>query len=321
MLPIKPVISLIIPTLNGAEELLIILKQISVQTIKVNEIIVIDSQSNDKTIQIAKSYGAQVIDIGREEFDHGGTRNLGVKKASGDIVIFMTQDAIPANNETIENLVRPLEQPDVIVSYARQLPKAGANVTDKFLRRHNYPSQSKIKSKLDIPTLGIGAFQSSNVCAAYRRKEFEQLGGFPEPTVSNEDMLFAAKAILAGYRVSYTAETMVFHSHNYNCRQLFKRYFDIGASLDKVPVIKQVGKAESKGLGFIYNQLKFVYVENGLISIPAVFLEAVYKYAGYKLGENHRLLPKVLKKHMGLNRGYWIKVANNTNKVLSNMQK
>ncbi|AEF95435.1 glycosyl transferase family 2 [Desulfotomaculum nigrificans CO-1-SRB] len=312
VLVIKPAVTLIIPTLNGAGELPVLLEQISLQTVKAIEVIIIDSQSTDKTTQVAESYGAQIITIGRDEFDHGATRNLAVTKAKGDIVIFMTQDAVPANEETIGNLIKPLEQPDIIVSYARQLPKAGTKVTDKFLRLYNYPAQSKIKSKEDIPALGIGTFQNSNVCAAYRRAEFEKLGGFPQPTVSNEDMLFAAKAILAGYKVAYTAEAMVLHSHNYNCRQLFKRYFDIGASLDNAPFIKQVGKAESKGLDFICNQLKFVHAESGLVSVPAVFFEALCKYAGYKLGVNHCLLPKVFKKYLGLQKGYWTRVANNT---------
>lgn len=307
---IKPLITIIIPTLNGAGELPVLLEKISLQTVKVKEIIVIDSQSTDKTIQVAESFGAQVFTVLRDEFDHGGTRNLALTKASGDIVIFMTQDAVPTNEDTIRNLIKPLEQPETIVSYARQLPKSDAKITDKFLRLYNYPTQSKIKSKADTLALGIGTFQNSNVCAAYRREEFKKLGGFPQPIVSNEDMLFAVKAIMAGYRVAYTAEAMVFHSHNYNCRQLFKRYFDIGASLDNAPFIKRTGKAESKGLNFIYSQLKFVNAESGLVSVPTVFFEALCKYVGYKLGENHRFLPKTFKKYLGLHKGYWTKVAN-----------
>lgn len=286
--------------------------QLSRQSHQISEIIVVDSQSTDNTLKIAEENKVKIIHIQQKEFDHGGTRNLAATKATGDIVIFMTQDAVPANEDTIGNLIKPLEEPAIIVSYARQLPKAGAKITDKFLRQYNYPAQSKVKSKADIPALGIGTFQNSNVCAAYRRAEFEKLGGFPQPTVSNEDMLFAAKAILAGYKVAYTAEAMVFHSHNYNCRQLFKRYFDIGASLDNAPFIKKVGKAEAKGLDFICKQLKYVYAESGLVSVPAVFIEALCKYAGYKLGENHRLLPKTFKKYLGLHKGYWTRAANTT---------
>lgn len=312
VLLINPAISLIIPTLNGGKELPVLLEQINKQTVKVKEIIIIDSQSKDGTIQVAKDYKAQVISIRRDDFDHGGTRNLAVTKATGDIVIFMTQDAIPTNEETIENLIKPLEEPDVIVSYARQLPKEDAQITDKFLRLYNYPARSKIKSRLDIPVMGIGAFQNSNVCAAYRRAEFEKLGCFPQPTVSNEDMLFAGKAILAGYKVSYTAEALVFHSHNYSYTKLFKRYFDIGASLDNEPIIKQVGKAEKKGFHFICNQLKFVREKGSLADVPVVFFEALCKYAGFKLGENHRMLPKNIKKYLGLHKGYWIRNAHRT---------
>ncbi|WP_238456791.1 glycosyltransferase family 2 protein [Desulforamulus aeronauticus] len=303
-------ISVIIPTLNGAKELPKLLEQLTLQTTKVQEIIIIDSESVDKTLQVAKSYGAKILNVSRDNFDHGGTRNLAATKATGDIIVFMTQDAVPANKETIGKLIEPLAEQGIIVSYARQLPKTGTKTTDKFLRQYNYPASSKVKSKEDIPALGIGTFQNSNVCAAYQRTEFEKLGGFPQSIVSNEDMLFAARVIMAGYKVAYTAEAMVLHSHNYSCWQLFKRYFDIGASLNNAPFIKQLGKAETKGLDFLSKQLKYVYTESDLPSVPTVFLEAFCKYAGFKLGENHRLLPKAFKKYLGLHRGYWSRVSN-----------
>lgn len=300
-----PRISIIIPTLNGAVEMPQLIEQISIQTIKVLEVIVIDSESTDNTPEIATEFGARVLNVKRNNFDHGKTRNLAAAEASGDIVIFMTQDAIPAGKNTFKHLIQPLAEQDIIVSYARQLPKDDAKITDRFLRLYNYPEQSLVKSKKDIQTMGIKAFQNSNVCAAYRMKEFKELGGFPTPVVSNEDMLFAAKAILAGYQIAYTATACVYHSHNYSYTNLFKRYFDIGASLDNAPIIKQKGQSEAKGIDFIINQLKFIIRERSHLSIPPVFLEAFFKYAGYKLGTRHGRIPKPLKKYLGLHTAYW----------------
>ncbi len=273
------------------------------------EVIIIDSQSTDNTTEIATDFGARVLNIKKKEFDHGGTRNLAAAEAVGDVIIFMTQDAIPACKDTFKYLIQPLEEPAIILSYARQLPKEGTKITDNFLRLYNYPARSIIKSKKDVKSMGIKAFQNSNVCAAYRSKEFRQLGGFSAPVVSNEDMLFAARAILAGYQVAYTAKASVFHSHNYSYIKLFKRYFDIGASLDNAPIIKQSGRSEAEGISFISNQLKYIIAQHNYLSIPAVFLEACCKYAGFKVGTRHGLVPGPWKKYLGLHREYW---QNNT---------
>ncbi len=281
------------------------LVQIALQTVKIQEVIVVDSQSTDNTTEIAAKFGARVLKINKNEFDHGGTRNLAAAEAAGDVIIFMTQDAIPTSEDTFKQLTQPLAEPAIIVSYARQLPKEGTKITDRFLRLYNYPDRNLVKSQKDIQSMGIKAFQNSNVCAAYSLREFKQLGGFPAPVVSNEDMLFAVRAILAGYQVAYTANACVFHSHNYNYISLFKRYFDIGASLGNAPVIKLNGQSESKGMDFIISQLKYIIMQRSYLDVPSVFLEACFKYAGYKLGTRHVLIPKPWKKYLGLQQGYW----------------
>ena len=302
---IEYAVSIIIPTFNGAKDLPKLLNQINMQTVQALEVIVIDSQSTDTTVEEALQFGARVIKIPNHEFDHGGTRNFAASRAVGDVLVFMTQDAVPFNYHTIENLLSPLEDPEIVVSYARQIPKPGTKITDQFLRIYNYPPQSLIKAKKDMKIMGIKTFQNSNVCAAYRRSEFNTLLGFPEPIVSNEDMLFAAKAILAGYKVAYTADAMVLHSHNYGYLNLFKRYFDIAASLDNQPIIKQVGKAESKGYDFLIKQLNFLKENNKYLFIFQAIVEAFFKYAGYKVGEKSAYIPISWKKYLGLNRTYW----------------
>ena len=271
--------------------------------------------SNDNTVSLALSLGAIVSVIDRQTFDHGGTRNMGARMSTSDILVFMTQDAIPFDDKTIENLVAPLEEPEIVLSYARQVPKPGTKITDEFLRLYNYPPQSRVKSSEDIAQSGIGTFQNSNVCAAYRKKEFILLGEFVSPIVCNEDMLFASKAISAGYKVSYTAGAVVQHSHNYGYKDLFKRYFDIGASLDGDQVIRQVGKTEAKGYDFLIEQVKYLKARNKLRLLPQVFWEATSKYIGYKLGERHNLIPGVCKKYLGLNRVFWTNQSNNRNNI------
>lgn len=142
----------------------------------------------------------------------------------------MTQDAMPADSRLIENLIEPLGEELVGVSYARQLPASDCDFIERYTRRFNYPEESRIKGKEDIPELGIKTFFCSNVCAAYRRDVYEALGGFSRRTIFNEDMILAGRMVQAGYKVAYAAGARVIHSHNYSGLQQFHRNFDLAVS-------------------------------------------------------------------------------------------
>lgn len=88
-------ISVIIPTLNCENVIGLLLEKLWNQTIKPLEVIVIDSESDDNTREIARKAGANVIEIKRKDFNHGGTRNLAAEHSAGDILVFLTQDALP----------------------------------------------------------------------------------------------------------------------------------------------------------------------------------------------------------------------------------
>lgn len=300
--------SVIIPTRNADALLEALVASLRAQDHPPEEIIVVDSASTDGTAELARRLGVTFILIEANSFDHGGTRNLGAAAASADILIFMTQDARPSNSETIGRLINPLQQNSVVVSYARQLAAAEAISAEQFLRLANYPPQSQIKSAEDIPAQGIKTFQNSNVCAAYRRREFENLGRFPAPVVCNEDMIFAARAIFSGFSVAYSADALVCHTHHLSPVQLFKRYFDIAASLEHEPRIKSLGRTEAKGFEFLKNQLAYLRDQRKLSQMPRTMLETVAKYCGYKAGANHNRIPPGLKKHLGSNSIYWQKM-------------
>lgn len=312
---IKDNISVIVPTLNGEKDLENLLSLLLNQDCHIREIIIVDSHSSDKTLDIAKKYDAKIISINQEDFDHGGTRNLGASKATGDILVFMTQDALPETERTIGQLIEPLKNNDVIVSYARQIPKPDCHVTDKFLRLYNYPPKSIVKSKDLISKLGLSVFQNSNVCAAYRRNKFFELGGFPEKIISNEDMTFAAMAVLAGYKVMYNAEARVYHSHNYSLFTVLKRYFDIGASLKQEKWVLKYAMPDVKGFDFTVKQFKYLVAENCYLLIPKAFLEVLFKYIGYKLGYHHNILPRIVKRNISLCKNFWNKQKLNLNNL------
>lgn len=230
----NPKVSVIIPTLNAEQDLANLLDKLAAQDHAIDEIIVVDSASDDRTVEICKNDNrVKLIQIVRNDFDHGGTRDMALRRSVGDIIVFLTQDAVPAKKDFIDRLIAPLQEEDVAVSTGRQLPKAGATKTERLVRSFNYPKDSCIKSKEDIPRMGIKTFFCSDVCAAYDREIYLKLGGFLHPVKTNEDMFFAAKAIRSGYRIAYAADAVVRHSHNLTLKEQYKRNFVQGYEMEK----------------------------------------------------------------------------------------
>lgn len=220
-------ISVVIPTLNAANRLPVLLEAISEQTVGPVELIVVDSSSEDGTAELAECFGAKVKSISRSSFNHGLTRHEAFLESNGDIVCFLTDDAVPTSNRYLEELIAPFQDSKVALVSGRQLPKADARRFEQLVREFNYPSESSVRTAADIPELGIKAFFASDVCSAYRRSAYFECGGFGKCS-TNEDMLMAARFINTGYKVAYAADAQVFHSHNLTPRQQYRRNKAVG---------------------------------------------------------------------------------------------
>ncbi|HHY80981.1 MAG TPA: glycosyltransferase [Thermoanaerobacter sp.] len=298
-------ISVIIPTLNCEKTIGKLLKRLKYQTQKADEIIVVDSESNDKTVEIAEKEGAKVLRIRRKEFDHGKTRNLAVENAKGDIIVFLSQDALPYDKYLIQNIIKPLETGDIIAAYGRQIVDEKAKPTEFFARNFNYPKIEIIKSKEDIGKLGIKTFFFSNVCSAIKKEGFEQVGGFPSKIIMNEDMFIAAKFILSGYKIAYVPDAKVIHYHNYTIWEQFKRNFDIGVFFADNNWILRYARAEDEGFKYFKEQLRFLWKEKKEWILYGI-LENIFRYAGYRLGLNHKYIPLSIKLFLSMNENYWL---------------
>lgn len=301
----SPKISVIIPTLNAEDNLRVLINSISKQTLLPEEIIIIDSSSSDNTAQLAAYFGCKVKVIPKSQFNHGGTRNLGASLASGEIIVFLTQDAIPRNEMFLERLIAPLNNSMVAASFGRQIAREDASPIERFTREFNYPDHSIIKSKDSLSSLGIKTFFFSDVCSAIRRGDFEKIGHFPEEIIMNEDMVLAARLILKGYHIAYTADAEVTHSHNYNASQQFKRNFDIGVSHNQNRWILEYARAEGEGLRYFWNQLSYLCKNGEYKWIPYAIWMTMAKYAGYKFGLNEAILPRQVKQKFSMHRFFW----------------
>lgn len=299
-------VSVIIPTKNAEKYINNLIINLMNQTIKPLEIIVIDTNSIDETKNICKLYNkVKLINIEENDFNHGKTRNKAAKEAIGDILLFMTQDALPENNKFIEELIYPLKRKNVVASYGRQIPSNCDNEIEKFSRYFNYGDDDILKSKGDINKLGIKTFFFSNVCSAFIKEEFFKVDGFPEDTIMNEDMIIASKLIFFGKNTYYSANARVIHSHRYTYIQQFKRNFDVGVVFeDSKHYFKDV-KAESEGIQFVKEALKYLIKKRKLYLIPHLIIESGFKFIGYKLGLKYKNIPLKYIKKMSMHSFYF----------------
>lgn len=298
-------VSVVIPTLNASRCLPGLLEVLKTQSEQPLEIIVIDSSSTDDTAVIARRAGCAVELISRAEFDHGGSRNRAASLARGELLVFMTQDAVPANERFLEELARPIRDGRAAAAYARQIPYPDAFPPEAFARAFNYPPVSSLRSQNDIPRLGLRAFFFSNVASVVSRTAFEAVGRFPERTVMNEDMLLCAKLLRAGHTVAYRAEAVVWHSHNYRLEQQFRRNFDIGAFVSQSGAALAETRAEGAGVKFALAQIGHLASSGAWAWIPRTTLELGLKFVAYQLGKRERLLSLTLKRRLSMHPHYW----------------
>ncbi len=297
----------VIPAYKPGHDLRELVEKLLDQTVRLGRIIIINTDReyfDEKEYLIAPA--VEVVHITRHEFDHAGTRDMGLRMSDADYVLFMTMDAIPKDNYLVEKLLSGFRRADnIAVSYARQLPKKDCNRIEQITREFNYPAQSRVQTSDDIKELGIKAYFCSDVCAMYDTSIYRSLGGFKAPAIFNEDMVYAAGALDAGYAVSYCADALVYHSHNYTGRQYYRRNFDLGVSQADHPEIFERFNVKGTGMQLVRKSLAQI-CRSGT---PADIIRLVYysgmKYLGFRKGKNyHKLSLESCLKHTS-DKEYW----------------
>lgn len=304
-------VDVIIPTLMPGQEFADLLEALERQSVQPGRIIVMNTE--EKYFERLK-YGNQrmkkysnveVHHLSSREFDHGNTRNNGVKKSGAPYFVCMTMDALPKDAFLLERLLEPLVAGDAAVSYARQLPKPGCSPVESFIKQFNYPATSRLKGQEDLEEMGIKTFFCSNACAAYDRSTFDALGGFIRHTIFNEDMIYAGGLIKNGYEVAYVAGARVLHSHNYSGWKQLQRNFDLAVSQVDHPEIFGGIASEREGIRLVKQSAAHcMRIGKPWLIISLVFSSGC-KYIGYKLGKKYRKLPRWLVLQCTMSKGYW----------------
>lgn len=299
-------ICLVVPTFNPSHFWPQWLAGVQMQCLAVL-CMVVDSSSTDGTDFGSLPEGSTYIRIPAATFNHGGTRNWAVQQLPNqtELVVFMTQDALLADEQALARLVSAFADPAVSCAFGRQLPHTNASPLGAHARMFNYPATSRVVSYADKSRLGLKTCFISNSFAAYRVDDLLSVGGFPSDVILGEDMSVAAKLLMKGKRVAYVADANVYHSHNYSHSEEFRRYFDTGVFHARNSwLLKAFGSAAGEGLRFVRSELSFL-LKNAPWLIPSALLRTLCKWLGYRLGRLETHIPLWLKRRCSMHRGYW----------------
>ncbi len=311
MITVRPqsTVSVIIPTCNGEETLGELFATLHRQTLQPMEVLVADSSSTDGTVDICKKNGAKVWSLSKNDFDHGGTRSFLTEQASGDILVFFTQDAILVTRDALELLVKPLlEKNSCACSYGRQLPRTDALWHAAFLREFNYPATSSVKTFSDRDRDGLRTIFISNSFAAYLKVPLLEVGCFKNGLIFGEDTCTVGRILQAGYTNTYVCEAAVYHSHNYSLAEEFRRSFDIGVlhSTEKW-LLYTFGKAEGVGLKYFKSGAVQLAGKRQYLLILSFTVRTGLKLLGYKLGRMYKKLPLSVLPTLSMHSTWWHK--------------
>ncbi len=267
------------------------------------EVVVIDSGSRDRTIEIVKKYSARVLQIAPSEFHHARTRNLGGRVSSGRYLVFLSGDAFPADKGWLSALVRNFREPATAAVYGRQLPKPNATPERAFFMNHRYGTERLVKTANSNGAGKYLLYQFSNVNSAVRREVWEQTP-FPEDINAYEDFSFAVQVVRQGHAIVYEPEAAVFHSHNYSLMKSFQQYFDNGVVYQRRQVWdgQQKNRMRSDGLRYLWSEMKYLVERGAGHRLPYVLCYESVRYIGIILGRQERFLPGAFKKRASSHR-------------------
>ena len=299
-------VDVLIPVYRPDGKLTELLKRLKMQNYPIHRVILMNTEERHFPAELTGIWDrVEVYHLAKEEFDHGGTRDRGVRMSTADLVVCMTQDAMPADETLIEELVKPFDDPGVWAAYARQLPNEDCREVEKYTRSFNYPEQSMVKTKEDLDRLGIKTFFCSNVCAAWRREKYLELGGFVKHTIFNEDMILAGTMIKQGGKIAYCAKAKVIHSHNYSAFQQFHRNFDLAVSQTMYPEVFGGIRSESEGVKLVKKSLSYCIKIGKPWLMIQVVTQSAGKLLGYKMGQRYRSLPMWLILRCTMSPSFW----------------
>ncbi len=298
--------AIVIPTYNASRHWSQLQAALGRQGLRDEQVLIVDSSSSDDTRKLARRAGYRLKQIPKESFRHGATRQMAAESLSwAEVLVYLTQDAIPSDIDSVKNLIRSFDDAEVGAAYGRQLPRPQASPIECHARLFNYPDVSDLRTFSSRNRLGIKAAFMSNSFAAFRRTALLEVGGFPRNTIVSEEVTVAARMLIANWKVAYQADATVIHSHPLSVRQEFSRYFDIGVHHGRAQwLLRAFGGAGGEGRSFVISQMRYLR-KNKPSDIPVAAFRNLSKWCSYQLGLHERYLPIGVKEALSGYPHFW----------------
>lgn len=209
-----PTISIVVRALNEAGHIGRLLASISAQECQPDEVILVDSGSTDRTIEIGEQFGCTVLHMPPGEFTFGRALNWGCEAAKGDLLVFVSAHVYPLAPNWLGHLVDPFSDERVGISYGGQTGDDRSNFAEIQLLQRWFPSTGTLNQEDPF---------CNNANCAVRRTLWEQIG-YDESLPGLEDLAFARDAQAKGHRVAYVPAARIAHVHEEGFRQTLNRY-------------------------------------------------------------------------------------------------
>ena len=287
-------ISVLIPVKDGGSDLVRCLEAIAAQKVDDQvEVVVVDSGSSDGSPDRARELGAEVHEIPASDFVHGATRNLAAQLSRGEVLVFTTQDAVPADDHWLDRLVRALEGDGVVGAYGRQLPHEDATPPEQFFLDFMYGGSPRIQRLGGIEELSFEQTLFSNVNSAIPRTVWEA-NPFRDDVTMSEDQEWSRRMLLAGNTIVYEPEAAVRHSHAYTLRGAFRRFYDSGASAGRSYVAGEESRDALRRAfkRYAVGELSWLWHTGRRRWIPYAVVYELAKLTGLQLGLRKKSVTK-----------------------------
>ena len=302
-------IDVVIPVFRPDDRLEKCISGLLKQTVPVEKIHLIVTYAKETDKQVLKRYKdcekVSVSYVAQKEFDHAAVRDDYMNQTTAEYVLFMVQDALPANESMLEELLKPFADGRTGIAYGRHVVDKKCGEIERFTRYFNYPPASMLKTMADKEKLGIKLFFNSNVCALYRVPNYRKTTGFGRRAVSNEDMVIAWKVLTQGDQIAYVADAKVLHYHEYGYVELFQRNFDVGAAHADNRQIVGFVSASGEGLRLVKQTAAYLIRKRKPWLIGELFLKSGIKYAGFQTGKHYHVIPQKMRYIFSRNKCYW----------------
>jgi rhamnosyltransferase len=268
-------ITIIIPTRDAGAEFRDTLTAIRKQT-RASEVVVVDSGSSDHTLDLARQFGARTISIAPESFNHGETRNLGIRHATGDVCVMLVQDAVPIGETWLATLMSRFSDERVVGVTGRHVPRPESDLVGRWqveYRNDFLGDKIRIQEMESWDAFLALSFEErlrlvsfDNVCSALRRDVWEKYPFQALPFA--EDLDWGVRAMAAGYRLIYDPSVRVIHSHTRSPAYHLRRSYISGRVVPKLlhvpPSHPGIGDEEELFalIGFLCGEVRTMLMEH-----------------------------------------------------------